>query len=593
MNNFKRIHSLVLFIFTALLALALLVSASVIITSADGTPAKADAVSVSLDGRINLNFKFETSKIEGYTAASAKIGETDADPAVTADGDKTIFTVALMPYQMTEEVVLTISSDNRVIASSTSSVLAYANKILESNAEVHVEAHDAIRAMLNYGAMTQIDAGKNTDALANAGVFTRNNPKDAVTQIPLVGGESSAALGGVFAEGSSVNLVFNEGDIALKYTVVYNGSKAADLTATVKVGETTQASEIKLAKDGENYSFTISNLGVNSFATVWTVEITDGEKTISSSHSVLEYLKWNITTDDASVTATQKDVCRTLYQLYQYTVATPDQNKCQHANAGYMVSADNSVGYSYYKCISCNKQMSSTPIHNDVDVYIPGSVFATVPISTASGGTKLDVTSNEYGELNAKWMTVNSDAGSTIHIRPLCEKFCLSSGLKEKIPADGGDGQWNMENNGGEIEPYDSSPSYSFDIGKAAYVVISFSVNESADTEKCKIELSLGSSKFTYKDQTSSGQNGVYSKVALPCTAEGKVTYVISLDHFGEKVDADDAGNRKIDGLMISAKNFATGDTLTIDHIAFVDNSTDAERISDSGEIIIIPESDQ
>ena len=219
MNTSKRKQKAIRLGIAAVLALVLLVSVSVVLVIADGPETvKADAMTVTLDGKVNLIFKFNENVKSGTVSYTAVIGEGESERTITPiksveDGYKTVVTVPLMPYEMTEEVKLYhVDKDGNNLAVSTGSVRDYADKVLAS--PEHAAHHNKIRALLNYGAKTQIDAVQNTSNLADAGVFVRNNPIDIIKAVPF--GTLEKTDGDETLRGKvSVSLVFKADDIAL------------------------------------------------------------------------------------------------------------------------------------------------------------------------------------------------------------------------------------------------------------------------------------------------------------------------------------------------------------------------------------------
>ncbi len=542
MNTSKRIQRPILLAIAAVLALALLVSTAVILAFADETP--ADSISISLDGKINVNFKLATSKVEGYTAASAKIGDADADVAVETDGNRTIFTVALMPYQMAETVELTLTKEGADDIVKSTTVVDYAKKIIGSNNAATAAWGDAARALLNYGAMTQVDKGHNTDALANAGVFTKNNPIDGVTDI------TSEAL--VAKEGNlegKIRLSFTEGDIALKYVINYEGD------AEIKAAVDGQSIALVNKNDG-TYEFKITNIGVNDFAKAWTVDITAGADSIKSVRSVLQYLDYNAFDAESEATDTEKDVCKALYQLYQYTVANPDQTACEHDVGGYAaatVKDDLTFGESVCKCMQCAKEM-----HFNANYDGKCDVCATTEGITDPGALKLD-----YNDLKDAKLTDATIVTDTV--------------LKVTATA-------NKNNTITWLNESDSTHQLSggrstLDIGDARYAVIKMKTDK---YNTFNIQLST-----TNSDKVSKGyflRNALFS-------SNRDVIYVVDLNGEGtaafmynEGLTPDEDGTRTLDTLIIHAGGTQDTDkSISIEYIAF-SNDLGAELAALIGE---------
>ena len=556
MNTSKRKQKAIRLGIAAVLALVLLVSVSVVLVIADEPETvQADAMTVTLDGKVNLIFKFNDENVKSGTVSyTAVIGEGESKRTITGlesekvDG-KNVVTVPLMPYEMAETVSLyQVGENDTKLAVSTGSVRDYADKVLAR--EDLEEYHNSVRALLNYGAMTQVDAGSKSTP-ANDGLFVRNNPIDIIKEVPF--GKLGETTGDLTGE---ISLVFsnNNGisDIALRYDINYEAGHDEKLRAVINGAS--EGVRLKEVTSGV-YRFEITNIGVNDFATVWNVEITapNGE-TSTSHHSVLQYLDYLVKSSDK---AEEKDVARSLYQLYQNT-----QNKleteCKHENSGYYIPAD--ANSSYLMCAACGNKIQDAAINNNVTAYFSGAHLAAV--DTELKGT-LNGDNGEYS------YTFTSD-GNLQHIW-LREQYIVQPDGEPTAKLGDVSGKW---------------ANTSFDIGNAQYVVVRY--KWSNRTSSTGIMLSLGSAEWTWDDAGYIGedgnfvatggvknQDGIYSGAKF-VAGDGSdyITYVISLDKFGDKVKAATDGSRIIDSMKI-AINGKTGDVLNIDYIAFVKDLKD------------------
>ncbi len=563
MNTSKRIQRPILLAIVAVLALALLVSTAVILAFADETP--ADSISISLDGKVNVNFKLATTKVEGYTA-SATIGNVAVDNVgvSTDDNGRTIFTVALMPYQMTETVKLTLTKEDAADIVKETTVVDYAKKIIGSDNEATAAWGDAARALLNYGAMTQIDKEYNTDVLANAGVFTKNNPIDGVTDI------TSEAL--VAKEGNltgNIYLSFNEGDIALKYVIDYAGDN-----------------EIKAAVDGQSialvnkndgtYEFKITNISVNDFEKAWTVDITAGEDHIKSVRSVLQYLDYNAFDAASTATDTQKDVCKALYQLYLYTVAKPNQTECEHDSGEYWVSVENNDGNetsrtTSVKCTACAKEIDTSNT-----TVLDGGFLAA---KNVDGSKTVNVTSDSVLELTRE------------------SKGAILQYLRNAADQATGDTTTEVLN-----------------VGNSEYIIVKYKISGTESTDRYRMVVSTTGASST--DPKAEKSNGHVTNSETGATAYGAYDGISAFwldatnDAWAYKVlhgptalmtfnntdttktisqYADDPSIYKKDGtkttdyiidtLFIDSTSTTASSSLTIGYIAFADDLADVEKL--------------
>lgn len=562
MNTSKRKQKAIRLGIAAVLALVLLVAVSVVLVIANTTPTvQADAMKVTLDGKVNLIFKFNDGKVNAGTVSyTAVIGEGGREikglESKKVDG-KNVVTVPLMPYEMAETVSLyQVAEDGTKLAVSTGSVRGYADKVLANS--TYAEHHNAIRALLNYGAMTQIDKNANTSNLANADVFVRNNPIDIIKAVPFdklvdTTGDLTGEISLVFSNNNGIS------DIALRYDINYETGHGEELRAVINGAS--EGVRLKEVTTGV-YRFEITNIGVKNFATVWNVVITapDG-KTSTSQHSVLQYLNYLVTSTDNKITAEEKDVARSLYQLYQNTAGSLLAD-CKHLNPGYYIPAD--ANSSYHMCAACGKMINAEAIDNKVTAYFSGKHLSGI---TPHAGP----VTTEYSAENGYRITWNTES-SVLELIWLREARYGVNGETGKGSLTPTDGKW------GDVP---------FDIGNAKYLVIRYKVN--AGSGITGIIAHLGSTEWTYEGTGTlenevfvpnndpngnpypANQGAVYSTKNVYRNGRTDCTAILSLDEFGYKVAADANGNRVIDGLKLEiAGTAAVGDSLTIESIEFV-----------------------
>ncbi len=535
----------------AVLALALVASLAIVIAVANTTPTVAANVTISLDGKVNLIFRFaEDNLLDGTTKFEAKIGDGEATE-VKHTVEEGVYTVSvpLMPYEMTETVVINhLDANDTPIGTSDCSVVEYANAVLTSDA--HSDYHSAVKALLNYGAMTQIDADKNTDNLANEGLYSWGNPVEAAMKPITVSGTESANLAEstVFdKDGCSVFLSFSEGDIALKYNITLKeGVSADDLMATIDgVGD------VKPVAKGTAYEFEIRNLSVDTFSKIWTVKVTCGEEEFTTKHSVLEYLMWNIGTEDQTVTATQKDVCAALYQLYKHTAAKTSLEDCKHNNTGYGVATG--TGVSDILCGMCNAVLAEDI--SDSITYIPEKAIA-----GANTWESVKAPASYVEEEYVNYVHYEQNADTTYGV-----DYVL---LREK---------YEYKDNGGMGGDDGKLANKTINIGEAKYFVIRF--RKTSDTN---ISIDLGSTAWTHENvETAANQGAILTSVSLETTnSTDWVTYVVDLGAFDQTKFGAVDGKRVVDTLKIAGFGNAVDNTGDIDFVAFVNNWSEVDALT-------------
>ncbi len=518
MNTEKRTQRPILVMIASVLALVLAVSAMPFAISATEPTATAAPtnVKVSLDGQVNLMFKF-ASPADSYTAEVDGRSITD----LTASDDGWV-SVPLMPTEMADKVTLTAQGAGAGIKFS---VVEYANKVLAA-AEKKAGDHDTVRALLNYGAMTQTKWELADSTLANDGIFV-TNPMSAVTAILGVGTEANGTKSGTIT-GGTVSLVLGIGDIGLKYTVTTTAPTTA-LTASIDGVE----DPVKLVKEeaANTYSFTISNVGVGSFENVWDVTISDGNNgSITSKHSVLEYLGYTLahSADDA-----EKNVCRTLYQLYQHAMgklnACSDtiHQSCVLNEKYYLI--DTAYGTTI-KCADCAAIAGS--------YFSPQNLKDFKPLNTSS-----------YDVVDGKFSATLSGSSSSYitFFQEKCQTVKYTNTLE-----------------------YNSNVKC--DIGRSTHVVIKLKVTN--DPSSTAWYLYLGS---TYVNKPSTFPDAAKYKTFNPNSIMTEYAYSFTSDFADDKKISMVDGTRIIDTMVLCSSTKATA--TEIEYIAFVTaDSEDAAK---------------
>ena len=161
----------------ALAAVFTVVSVITLSASAN-TPESFYGVSASMDGTVSINFYYsdlgDADSVvvikkgpDGAEKSTARINVGDI--TVNASGKYTV-KVPMAAAEMTDYVtVYTEKNGAKLGKAITYSVASYANAILSN--DKYETYHNAMRAMLNYGAMAQSHFDVNTGSLANSGIY--------------------------------------------------------------------------------------------------------------------------------------------------------------------------------------------------------------------------------------------------------------------------------------------------------------------------------------------------------------------------------------------------------------------------------------
>ena len=165
---------------------------------ADGIGASLVGHSISLDGDIAVNFYMELSdsvvahRDTAYMHFTIPTGKTTTeqdtlvkDARIVESGDKTyyVFKCRVAAKEMTSEIKAQMIDGDQHGTEYTYSVKKYADYLLEHAGEREdlARAVPLVKAMLNYGAYSQVYFDKNPSALANADLEEREKILDNVT----------------------------------------------------------------------------------------------------------------------------------------------------------------------------------------------------------------------------------------------------------------------------------------------------------------------------------------------------------------------------------------------------------------------------
>ena len=380
MKKFKNFKARMLL--TVALIVALVATSLAVISASAETNSEPSlrAVGISLDGQVNLKFKYsslgdaDSFKVDIFGGHDFVVKASD----IPLEGSDRVITVNLLPSQMMRKVTVTPYFGNTPGAAKSYSVLEYAEDVIAR--EEFSAHHDTVRALLNWGSFVEMHFEKTYDGLASNTLFADyTNPAYSVSEIPFTP-VGAASLTKSF-KGGDVFLSFGISNTAFNINIDYTGSKPDNVRLTL-YGDNVELGEYPMTRlyGGEySHAFRIGNIGVYDYDTVYKLVITDGTESITLQKSVLEYLNWNIGASSGTA-ENEKNICRSLYQLYQLTAGTTDGN-CSHRSSGqmsendiYLLSATNNT--SYVKCAHCFALLSPSPIPNSTDKYLPGDILS-------------------------------------------------------------------------------------------------------------------------------------------------------------------------------------------------------------------------
>lgn len=268
--------------------------------------------SISLIDNIGVNFYANITDADVENGAKVKITAPSEDGKTTteveypvADAERTTegfyrFSGEVCAAQMTKDVTAEIIVGDETIHTATVSVKGYADSAIAllTEKEDKIEADEAqlalLKAILNYGAYSQLQFGKDTDNLANASLSEED--QNIIQEASIAEDSVPAIVNEAFADGtkpvSAISLVL-ETRTALRFyvsdavtEVTYNGT-ALELKETAYASGKTvryvEIEEIPAKNLCDGYDLTVSN----------------GAETVQVTASPLNYLAANIAKEDS------------------------------------------------------------------------------------------------------------------------------------------------------------------------------------------------------------------------------------------------------------------------------------------------------
>lgn len=340
-------------------------------------------VQVTTDGKVNLKvFYSDLGSATGFNVevVDPVTGKTDKamnNVVAEASGDKYVVKVPLTPSQMTHTVKVTAIAGDAASTAMEFSVAEYAQDVLAT--EAFAEYHDAMRMLLNWGAMAQNFFGDATSVLANTNAFAKGTNPVGVVNAAAIG---AAQVGSGSENFKSASLVLGSGAISMTFYVeVADGVVIEDIEAYYTREDNSTKNYLTAVHVGGNvYSFTIGNISVQNWDKEYTVSVDDFEDVYEYTYSPFNYFTYMLTdgntlSDGAAITNEQKNVVRSMYQFYQAATGNTGAETCAHGNRSTLYWIADSAESATVKCAMCHAELSHQAINNGVNDYIPGSLL--------------------------------------------------------------------------------------------------------------------------------------------------------------------------------------------------------------------------
>ena len=334
---------------------------------------KLAAVNVAVSGQVKMLFYFTNVDDVDYYEVSVD-GEryltkrVSNMPTSVKDG-KTRYEleVPLAAAQQTSAITITPRDDEGNYGKTrTKSVREYVEKVLELEGAKDPTTHngkgaEALKSMLNYGAMAQKVFGVNTGAYANAGLYFGNtNPVNNMSKDSIYGVKNysckatdSEVLG--FYQANA----YLEDVLSLRLYFKYNGN-IKDLNVIIEGHNCGN----EIYKDESGYYVKINNIPATKFNYQYTVIITDNTNTLALKYSVLNYVMTMLEKGDNT------DQINTVKSMFQFYVKMTEYAKGEGSVAGKPEDAVCSHKRSYIDasrglaeiCSDCGRDITPTDL---------------------------------------------------------------------------------------------------------------------------------------------------------------------------------------------------------------------------------------
>ena len=277
----KRILSLVV---TLVLAVSVLLGASLTSSAAEGDGLKDSAISLAENVTLKMEVAIAALTDGAYAKISVpckdgvKVDTTQLVATAPKAGDNYVFYAEVAVKDLAKNVTIEIcnADGTTLVAAATTSALAYCNKYLTDYATGEfVGLVNALKAYAN-AADHYFDAAKNAD--------------DAV--VADFSGVEEAKMEGTLPEGithRSATLLLESETTIRHYFQLDEGKTVEDYTFFVGNDEVTP--ETKTLAGGVVYYIDIEGLTPNMLDDVYTVKVTDGTDTYTCAYSALTYAK--------------------------------------------------------------------------------------------------------------------------------------------------------------------------------------------------------------------------------------------------------------------------------------------------------------
>ena len=266
------------------------------------------AINIGISGKISLMFYFkDLDAVSGFKVTAPTIDGSDNVTVVDkselqydSNENRYLLTVRLAAVHQADLVTVRAIGTSGAESSTAYqySVTQYASELFELAAAnpdntTYAAAAEAIKTVLNYGAMAQAYFNYKTESLANNGLYYRG--KNPITDMMYEDIYGASAPRFSSTEGNTIKItrVIARLDdcTSLRFYFEYNGTACAPEGLSVKLDGIARDGQIFRDKNGEYYVL-INNISPTGFNHQYRVEISDGTELCGSAeYSVINYLQ--------------------------------------------------------------------------------------------------------------------------------------------------------------------------------------------------------------------------------------------------------------------------------------------------------------
>ncbi len=301
------------------------------LVSVDSNLAKLTGHSLSLNGNIAVNFYMELSEevvsnenaymhftlptqLDG-TAKTVKVKVSEADTAVIDEKTYYVFTCEVSAKEMTGEIKAQMFADaNNAGEEYTYTVKRYADYILSHTDTYGDKVTALVKAMLNYGAYSQIVFDYNADKLANAFLLEEEKTLAEITPDANWKAVISSTDGGSDLASFGATLVLKSQTALNVYVKLKENLTLDDVTFYI---DDVKVDKAALVKNGEYYVLTVSGIKASSLDETHIFKVENENKNIVLTYGPMSYCYTVLNGSNETYEETLKNVVSALYYFNQ------------------------------------------------------------------------------------------------------------------------------------------------------------------------------------------------------------------------------------------------------------------------------------